>query len=339
MELDCICHIPYDEITQGLRQRDFISLQAFSSAEIRRFLEVALLLKRWQQDGTSHNYLLGKTLAMIFTKASTRTRVSFEVGMYQLGGQALFLSSQDLQSHRGETMQDTGRVLSRYVDGIMIRTYAHQDVVDLAQASQVPVINGLSDYLHPCQALATYLTIWEERGSLEGIKVAYVGDGNNVAHSLVWGAAKVGASICLATPPEYAPDAKLVRLAQDIGKDNGSEIRVVEDPKEAVADADVVYTDVWASMGQEGETAKRLAAFRSYQVNPELMELAKPEAIFLHCLPAHRGEEVTTEIIDGPQSRVYDEAENRLHVQKAIMVLLMQGEIEPSSGAPSGSQA
>ena len=325
MDLSYIQDIPADEITLGLQKRDFVDLKDFSVGELQRFLEVALLLKRWQKIGRAHHYLRGKTLAMIFTKASTRTRVSFEVGMYQLGGQALFLSSQDLQLHRGETIGDTARVLSRYVDGIMIRTHAHQDVVELARYSSVPVINGLTDRLHPCQALASYLTIWEQKGRLEGINLAYVGDGNNVAHSLVLGAAKVGVSIRVATPPGYTPNVEIVKLAKEAGRETGSEIVVMEDPREAVSGADVVYTDVWASMGQEAETALRMAAFANYQVNGELMQLAQPDAILLHCLPAHRDEEVATEIIDGPQSRVFDEAENRLHVQKAIMLLSMGG--------------
>lgn len=323
MDLQRIDSIPVDEMTRSFRGRDFISLHDYTPEELKRLLEVALLLKKWQKEKRPHRYLAGKTLAMIFTKASTRTRVSFSVGIYQLGGQELFLSSQDLQLRRGESIEDTARVLSRYVDGIMIRTFAHDDVLHLAKFGSVPVINGLTDWLHPCQALADYLTLWEHKGRLRGLKLAYIGDGNNVAHSLLLGGARLGVSVTVASPVGYEPDPKVVDMAKEASRDTGAEIAVTDDPAAAVVGADAVYTDVWASMGQEEERERRVAAFQAYQVNEKLLQAAKPDVVFLHCLPAHRGEEVTAEVIDGPHSIVFDEAENRLHVQKAIMALLM----------------
>jgi ornithine carbamoyltransferase len=260
---------------------------------------------------------------MIFQKSSTRTRVSFEVGMSQLGGQAMFLSSSDLQLGRGETISDTAQVLSRYVHGIMARTFAHQDVVDLARFGSIPVINGLTDDLHPCQALADLLTLTEIFGDLRGRKITYVGDGNNVAHSLMLAAPKVGMDIAVATPQDYEVSGYYYDLAQADAAAAGTAIELSHDPREAVKAASCIYTDVWASMGQEGEAAEKLRAFEGYQVGLELMAEALPEAVFLHCLPAHRGEEVAAEVADGPQSRIFDQAENRLHVQKAIMVRLM----------------
>jgi ornithine carbamoyltransferase len=261
---------------------------------------------------------------MIFQKPSTRTRVSFEVGMFELGGTGLFLSANDIQLHRGETIADTARVLSRYVDGIVARVFSHQDILDLARHSTVPVINGLSDLLHPCQALADYFTLREQRGSLEGLKIAYVGDGNNVCHELMFGAVKLGLRMSVASPAGYEPNQLVVksatREAQKLGVPAPD---VTSDPLSAVAGADVVYTDVWASMGQEAEAEVRLEAFEGFTVTAEMMASASPQAVFMHCLPAHRGEEVAAEVIDGPQSVVLDEAENRLHVQKALLMLLM----------------
>lgn len=270
--------------------------------------------------------LAGKSLAMIFQKSSTRTRVSFEVGMYQLGGQALFLSGSDIQLGRGETIADTARVLSRYVDGIMARTFAHSDVEDLARYGSIPVINGLTDLLHPCQAVADFFTLSEVFADLEGRKLAYVGDGNNVAHSLLLGAPGVGMNIAVATPEGFEPEAAIVTKARQLAEEAGTSIELVGEPAAAVMDASAVYTDVWASMGQEEEAAERLGAFSGFTVDESLMARARPEAVFLHCLPCHRGEEVSAAVADGPQSRIFDEAENRLHAQKAIMLWLMAGE-------------
>ena len=265
--------------------------------------------------------LAGKSLAMIFLKSSTRTRVSFEVGTWQLGGHALFLSSRDVQIGRGEPIPDTARVLSRYVDGIMIRTFAHSDVEQLAQFSSVPVINGLTDLLHPCQVLADILTIRQRFGTHEGRKVAWIGDGNNMANSWINAAYRLGFELTLACPEGYDPDPTILERARRDGR-----VTLVRDPNEAATGADVVNTDVWASMGQEEEQAEREKAFAGYRVDAALMKRASRDAIFLHCLPAHRGEEVAAEVIDGPQSRVFEEAENRLHIQKAIMATLIGGE-------------
>jgi ornithine carbamoyltransferase len=268
--------------------------------------------------------LAGQSLAMIFQKPSTRTRVSFEVGMHQLGGHALFLGSDDIQLNRGETIADTARVLSRYVQGIMARVFAQQDVTDLARYGSVPVINGLSDLLHPCQALADYFTLRERRGGLTGLKLAYVGDGNNVAHELMFGAVKLGLQFSVGCPKGYEPNPLIFKSAVRDAQKLGSPIpEVGADPFEAVAGADVVYTDVWTSMGQEAEAQARLEAFQGFEVTPEMMAAAGRDVMFMHCLPAHRGEEVSEAVIDGPQSVVFDEAENRLHVQKALLVTLM----------------
>lgn len=304
--------------------RSFLSLNDFTAEEVEILLQSGLRLKRMQKSGTpQHHILKGKTLAMIFTKSSTRTRVSFEVGIYQLGGIGLFLSSNDIQLGRGETIADTAKVLSRYVDGIMIRTFDHQDVVDLAENATVPVINGLTDLLHPCQGLTDYLTILEKKGSFEGRKIVYIGDGNNMAHSLMYGAVKVGMDITICSPSGYHPNATVLKTCQEEGQARGLTVALEEDPKKAVEGADVIYTDVWASMGQEKEYEERLLKFSSYQVNSALLGLAKPDAIVMHCLPAHRGEEIAADVIDGAQSVVFDQAENRLHAQKAIMALLM----------------
>ena len=303
--------------------RHLVNLQDYDEWEIYDLINLALRLKEEQKKGIPHPILSNKALGMIFSKASTRTRVSFEVGIYQLGGYGLFLNSSDIQLGRGETIEDTAKVLSRYLDGIMIRTYAQEDVEELARYSTIPVINGLTDMFHPCQILADLMTIYETKGQLKGLKLAYVGDGNNVAHSLLIGCTKVGMNISIACPTGYEPHKNVIDWAIGNSKSSGSLVNITSQPKEAVWDADIVYTDVWTSMGQEKESNERLKAFAPYQVNQSLFSLAKPDAIFLHCLPAHRGEEVTSEVIDGPQSLVFEEAENRLHVQKAVMVSLM----------------
>jgi len=306
-----------------LKGRHFISLHDFTQEELWQIFKTTEMMKLKQKMGEPFQPLKGKTLGMIFQKASTRTRISFEVGMWQLGGYALFLSANDLQLKRGETIADTARVLSRYVDGIMIRTYAHQDVLDLAKYGSIPIINGLTDLLHPCQVAADLFTIWEKKNRLQGLKLVYIGDGNNMAHSLLFGCAKMGLDVTICSPSGYQPDAEIVRKAKEDALLTGAKVVITSDVTEGVRNADVVYTDVWASMGQEAEHAKRVKDLMPYQVNAELMKLAKPDALFLHCLPAHRNEEVTDEVIDGPQSVVWDEAENRLHVQKAIMALVM----------------
>jgi ornithine carbamoyltransferase len=305
-----------------MAQSHFLSLKDWSREEIELLFEMAAAMKANPESYSTA--LAGRSLAMIFQKPSTRTRVSFEVGMFQLGGQALFLGATDIQLHRGETIADTARVLSRYVHGIMARVFAHQDVLDLARHGSVPVINGLSDLLHPCQALADYFTLRERRADLGGLKMAYVGDGNNVAHELMFGAVKLGMRCVMACPTGYEPNPLIFKSAVREAQKLGSPLpEVTADPLEAVAEADAVYTDVWTSMGQEAESKKRLAAFHGFQVTPEMMAVAGPEAVFMHCLPAHRGEEVAADVIDGPQSVVFDEAENRLHVQKAVLVTLM----------------
>lgn len=307
----------------GLQGKDLLSIHDLSQSEVFEILDLAKDLKAKLKRGEEHHLLKGKSLGMIFSKASTRTRVSFEVGMYQLGGMALFLSSKDLQIGRGEPIQDTARVLSRYVDGIMIRTFSHDNVKELAKHSTIPIINGLTDLLHPCQALTDIFTVLEYKGSLKGLKMAYIGDGNNMVNALMQVCAKVGMHISAATPLGYEPDAEIVAEAKEDAKAYGGTVTLVNDPLLAAKDADVIYTDVWASMGQESEQAIRAKAFKGYQVNNDLLKAANKGAIVLHCLPAHRGEEITDEVMEGPQSVVFDEAENRLHVQKAIMALLM----------------
>lgn len=299
------------------------SLYDLKKEEIEQILKASELLKFQLLRGEEHHLLKGKTLAMIFEKPSTRTRVSFEVGMWQLGGYALYLSSSDLQLGRGETIADTAQVLSRYVDGIMARVFAHQTIIDLVKYSRVPVINGLSDFTHPCQGLADLFTIYEKKGRLSGLKLAYVGDGNNVAHSLLYGCSKVGMNIALACPKGYEPDPEVVSKAKEEGKRTGGKVKVTKDPKEAVREADVIYTDVWASMGKEKEHEKRVKIFKPYQVNTKLVMEAKEDYIFMHCLPAHRGEEVTDEVADSKNSVIFDQAENRLHTQKALLALIM----------------
>ncbi|OEH87033.1 ornithine carbamoyltransferase [Desulfuribacillus stibiiarsenatis] len=304
-------------ILNNLKGKDFLTLADFSTEEILALLDLAIELKAGKGP---QKPLAGKTLGMIFQKSSTRTRVSFEVGMLQLGGHPLFLSNNDIQLGRGETIYDTAKVLSRYVDAIMIRAHGHEQVEELAKHADIPVINGLTDTYHPCQALADLQTILEHKGRLKGLKVAYIGDGNNVAHSLMIGCAKVGIDVAIATPAGYEPDAKIVERAKLIAQAHGSSVVVTNDPVEAAKNADVLYTDVWASMGQEAEQEKRVKDFAGYQIDSQLCSHAKPDFIFLHCLPAHRGEEVSAEVIDGPNSVIFDEAENRLHAQKAIMV-------------------
>jgi len=305
------------------KKKHLLSLKDYSADEIYQIISLALKLKSEYKKGIPHPLLKGKALGMIFAKSSTRTRVSFEIGIHQLGGYGLFLNSSDIQLGRGETIKDTAKVLSRYLDGIMIRTFDQEDVEDLAKYSSIPVINGLTDLFHPCQILADLMTIYEVKGKLKGLKLAYIGDGNNVAHSLLLGCSIVGMDISIACPAGYEPNEKIVELAQNNSLTSGSQVCITHDPSEAATEADIVYTDVWASMGQEKEAQQRIKAFASYQVNAELFSLANDNAIFLHCLPAHRGEEVTEEVIDGPQSFIYHQAENRLHAQKAVMVLLM----------------
>ena len=307
----------------SLKGRDFLTLKDFTRQEIEEMVNLGIDLKAKQKAGIPTPILAGKTLGMIFQKSSTRTRVSFEVGMYQLGGSALFLSTNDLQIGRGEPIKDTARVLSRYLDGIMIRTYSHADVEELAEYADIPVINGLTDDYHPTQIIADLITIQEHKGKLEGIKFAYVGDGNNMTHSLMIGCAKVGMDVTVACPDGYMPNPEIVALAQGYAAESGGSVTVMHDPKEAVKGVDVVYTDTWASMGQEAEKELRKKAFAGYQVDDAMMALAKPDAIFMHCLPAYRGMEVTDEVIESPQSVVFDEAENRLHAHKAIMASVM----------------
>ncbi|MBW1660019.1 MAG: ornithine carbamoyltransferase [Deltaproteobacteria bacterium] len=298
-------------------KRDLLTLLDLTREEILYIVKEGERLKDLQKRGISHRFLEGRTIAMVFEKPSTRTRVSFEVGIAQLGATPVVLHAGEMQLGRGETVEDTSRVLSRYVDGIMIRAYSHQAVETLAKASTVPVINGLTDATHPCQILSDLLTIYEQKGSVEGMTVAYVGDGNNVAHSWILAAGRLDFSLRLGCPKGYEPDPEF------LAKVPPERVKLFHDPLEAVAGADVVYTDVWASMGQEEEAQKRLRDFEGYQVTSELMSRAKEDAVFMHCLPAHRGQEVAAEVIDGPQSIVFDQAENRLHAQKAILAFLL----------------
>jgi ornithine carbamoyltransferase len=306
-----------------MKGKSLASLYDLTREEMEQIFKTSELLKLQNLRGQEHPVLKGKTLAMIFEKPSTRTRVSFEVGMWQLGGYALYLSSTDLQLGRGETVGDTAQVLSRYVHGIMARVFAHQTILDLVKYSRVPVINGLSDFSHPCQGLADLFTVYEKKGRLEGLKLAYVGDGNNVAHSLLYGCSKMEMNITLGCPKGYEPDPKVVSQAKEEAKRTGCEVKVVQDPKEAVKGADVIYTDVWASMGKEKEREERVKILKPYQVNPELVKEAKGDYIFMHCLPAHRGEEVTNEVADSKDSVIFDQAENRMHTQKAILALVI----------------
>lgn len=302
-------------------KRDYVNENDWSPAEIRGLLALAGRVKA--MPGEYRSALEGKSLAMIFEKPSTRTRVSFEAAMFQLGGLGMFLSARDLQLGRGEPISDTAKVLSRYADGILARTYAHATVETLAQEASVPVINGLSDLLHPCQALADFLTVRERFGDVEGFPLCYVGDGNNVAHSLLVTGAKLGARVAVVTPPGFEPREEVVAWAREAARETGAVVLVTHALQEGVAGARAVYTDVWASMGQEGEAARRAEKFESYRVTPRVFAMAAPDAIFLHCLPAHRGEEVDPAVIDSAASAVFDQAENRLHAQKALLVKLL----------------
>ena len=304
-------------------KKDLLRMDNLSKEEILDILNLADQLKYENKHGIEHHLLKGKSLGMIFEKASTRTRVSFEVGMYELGGHPLFLSSKDLQIGRGEPIQDTARVLSRYLDGIMIRTFSQKGVETLAEVSSIPIINGLTDDEHPCQVLADLMTIREKKLILEGLKVAYIGDGNNMCNSLLVGCLTLGMHISIANPEGYKPPAYYVNKGNELAIKNGVSFFMTESPEEAVKDADVVITDVWASMGQEKEAAERMKAFKGYQVNKQLMSLAKNDAIGLHCLPAHREEEITEEILEAHADTIFEEAENRLHAQKAILVKLL----------------
>lgn len=303
--------------------RDMIELDDYTTEEIQYLLDAAIEIKRKQKNGEVYQPLKGKTIGLIFEKSSTRTRLSFEAGMFQLGGHALFLSKNDIQLGRGEPISDMAQVMSRYLDGIMIRTFGHDNVINLARYASIPVINGLSDMAHPCQVLADLQTILEHKGKLKGLKMAFVGDGNNMANSLLIGGAKMGMHVAIASPDGYEPDERIVQLSREIARETGAEITVTQDPQEAVKDADVIYTDVWASMGFEEEQKQREVAFANYQVDETLVQTAKPDYLFLHCLPAHRGEEVSEGVIDGANSVIFDQAENRLHAQKALMVALM----------------
>jgi ornithine carbamoyltransferase len=307
-------------VADSLKGRSFTRVADWSTAELLEVLDLADELKRLQGAREEHHLLPGRTLGMIFQKPSTRTRVSFEVGIYQLGGMGLYLSAGDLQLGRGETVKDTAVVLSRYLDGIMIRTFKQSDVEELAAHATIPVINGLTDSSHPCQALADVMTIRERFGRLEGLKVVYLGDGNNVCASLMVAAAKLGMTFVAATPEDYRPDEEAVRIAREAG----GTVDLVTDPKAAVAGVDVLYTDVWTSMGQDEERERRLRDLAGYGIDAELVALAGKDAIVLHCLPAHYGEEITEDVLYGQQSAVWDEAENRLHAQKALMALLIR---------------
>ena len=302
-----------------MKGKDLISIHDLKREEVEQILDTAHILKMKQKLGEIYHPLKGKSLGMIFQKSSTRTRVSFEVGIWQLGGCALFLSANDLQLNRGETIADTARNLSRYLDGIMIRTFAHQDVVDLAEYSSVPVINGLTDLLHPCQVLADLFTIREKRNKLGGLKLAYIGDGNNMAHSLMFGGAKMGMHVVICSPSGFEPDPEVTRLSRLDAAKTGAVITIQDDPVEAVQNTDIIYTDVWTSMGMENEYEQRLKSFAKFQVNSALLDKAKDDILVMHCLPAHRGEEITDEVADGEHSWLFDQAENRLHAQKAIL--------------------
>ena len=295
--------------------KHLLKLMDWSTEEITEVLNLADQLKYEKKNGIKHHILEGKTLGLIFQKSSTRTRVSFEVGMYDLGGSALFLSSNDLQIGRGEPIEDTARVLSRYLDGIMIRTYAQEEVEKLAEYGSIPIINGLTDYCHPCQVLADLMTIREHKGMIKGRKLCYIGDGNNMANSLIVGGIKMGMKVAIGCPKDYQPDAEIMKWASENG-----DFLCTDDIFEAAKDADVLYTDVWASMGQEGEAEERKKIFKDYQINAELMAVAKEDAMVMHCLPAHRGEEITADVIEAHANEIFDEAENRLHAQKAVLV-------------------
>jgi ornithine carbamoyltransferase len=305
-----------------MKKKDFIDVSDFSSDEVRTFLQDALAIKA--SPAAYAETLKGKALAMVFEKPSLRTRVSFDVGIHQLGGFSLYLSPTDINLGKRESVPDVARNLERMVQGIMVRTFSHKIALDLAEYARVPVINGLTDFSHPCQALADYLTVLEVKKGLNGLKLAYVGDGNNVAHSLIHAGIRLGVHVAVGTPPAYEPDPGVVKWAGENAGATGARLELTHDPVEAVRNADAVYTDVWTSMGQEAESAVRLKVFQPYQVNQKLFSYAHPDAVFMHCLPAHRGEEVTDAVIDSPRSVVFQQAENRLHVQKSIMLHLMR---------------
>ncbi|MBF0454776.1 MAG: ornithine carbamoyltransferase [Magnetococcales bacterium] len=310
--------------TNQENKRDLLSLSDVTPSEIQRLFSRAATLKKAVKTGTVTHTLKGRTLGMIFEKPSSRTRVSFEVGMFQLGGHALFLSSKEIQLGRGEKISDSAQVFSRYLDGLMVRTFAHDNIVTMAKYASIPVINGLSDDFHPCQVLTDLFTYQEKRGSLEGRKVAWIGDGNNMAHSWIMATSKVGCHLTLACPTNYEPNPKVMAQAQkEIEAEGQGSVQLTGDPREAARGADLVITDTWTSMGQEAERERRLRAFEGFCVNSAMMKEAKPDALFMHCLPAHRGEEVSSDVMDGPQSVIWDEAENRLHVQKAILEWLL----------------
>ncbi|MFC2085360.1 ornithine carbamoyltransferase [Bacteroidota bacterium] len=307
----------------NMKGRDLISINELSLEEIYQIFDLTKLLKQKQLTREPHELLKGKSLGMIFAKRSTRTRISFETGIYQLGGIGMYFGPNDLQLGKSENIHDTAKVLSRYLDGIMIRTYEHEDIINLAKYASIPVINGLTDLLHPCQVLTDLFTILEKKGTLSGLKLAYLGDGNNMAHSLLHGCSKVGINLIIASPTNYHPKKEIVEIALENSSKMGCKIEIVNDPMNAVSDADIIYTDVWASMGQEDQVEERKNHFIKYQVNSDLIKYAKEDYIFMHCLPAHRGDEVVDEVADSANSVIFDEAENRLHVQKAIMALIL----------------
>jgi ornithine carbamoyltransferase len=311
-------------VADRLKGRSFTRVADFSTSELQDVLDLGDELKRLQQRREAHQLLPGRTLGMIFQKPSTRTRVSFEVGIYQLGGIGLYLSAADLQLGRGETVKDTAQVLSRYLDAIMIRTFAQDDVDELAQHASVPVINGLTDSAHPCQALADLMTIRERLGELEAVRLVYLGDGNNVCASLMVAAARFGMHVVAATPAGYEPDARVVDIARRAAEETGGSVELADDPREAARDAQALYTDVWTSMGQESERERRLRDLAGFGIDETLVALAAPEVVVLHCLPAHYGEEITESVLYGPHSAVWDQAENRLHAQKALMALVIR---------------
>ena len=308
-------------------QKNLLTLLDYDTDDILQVLKAAVILKEKQKAGVSHELLKNNKMAMLFSKPSTRTRVSFEVGMYELGGMSLFLNGKDVGLGVREPVKDMSRVLSRMCDLIMIRTFAQKDVEDLAATGSIPVINGLTDMYHPCQALADILTVYEQKNKIAGLKLSYIGDGNNVAHSLMIICAKLGINIAIGCPKGFEPDSAITTATKKIAEQNGCKVEIINDPTIAIAGADVVYTDVWASMGQEAEADEKKKNFLPFQINDELFSKAKDDAMFLHCLPAHRGEEVTDSVIEGPRSFAFDEAENRLHAQKAVMVLVMGKEV------------
>lgn len=304
-------------------KRDFLRIPDFTRDEVAGILETSARLKKERKEGKQHRLLEGKSVGMLFNKSSTRTRISFEVGIYQLGAQALVLSGDKMQMGRGETRPDTAKVFSRYLDALVIRTYAHEEVEELAKSADIPVINALTDMYHPCQILSDMLTIVEKRGKLDGVKVAYIGDGNNVAHSWLLGSAVMGINLSVACPEGYEPDKRVVEEAKALAAKSGASLEIVRDPSVAAKGADVLYTDTWVSMGQDEETETRRKAFAGFTIDSALVKKARSGAMVMHCLPAHRGEEITSEVMDGPASVVWDQAENRLHTQKAILLKLL----------------